>query len=148
MWIWVLIQLWVQVAFAETKRMVVLEFHNVGMSAEVMTQLSDQSRMAILDSLHRKGYELMTRENMMMILGDMGKDASCLEGSCEVEVARNVGADFVVSGNVFFRNEMFDITLKLHNSQTGSFSDVKTIVSGYQPKKVGSRLVVHHAFQT
>ena len=48
----------------------------------------------------RGGEEIYTRENMLMMLSDMGKSAECMEGSCEVEIARNIGADYVVSGKV------------------------------------------------
>ena len=126
MWILVLFQVLVQVAMAEVKRIVVLEFHQSGMSPEVMFQLSDQSRMAIVKSLDHKQYSLMTRENMKVILSDMGKDVNCFEGTCEVDVARNVGADYVVSGTVAFIDEQFDITLKLHDSITGSIEAMET----------------------
>lgn len=47
-----------------------------------------------------RGYAVMTRESMAMILKDMGLDAQCQEGECEVETARNIGADLVVSGEL------------------------------------------------
>ena len=58
---------------------------------------------------------------------------------------------FYKEGNQFYPLINYyeaNLTGSVDNSQTGSFSDVKTILSGYQPKKVGSRLVVHHAIQT
>ena len=37
---------------------------------------------------------------MMQILREMGGDEACLDGSCEVDLARNIGADLVVSGTI------------------------------------------------
>jgi formylglycine-generating enzyme required for sulfatase activity len=61
----------------------------------------------------------MTRENMMVLLKDMGKK-DCSEGDCEVETARNIGADFVVSGSVVRIDAAFVVTLKLHETKGGS----------------------------
>jgi len=58
----------------------------------------------------------MTRENMMVLLKDMGKK-DCSEGDCEVETARNIGADFVVSGSVVRIDAAFVVTLKLHETK-------------------------------
>ena len=43
--------------------------------------------------------DIMTRESMAAILGDMGLDVSCVEGQCEVETARNLRAALVISGS-------------------------------------------------
>lgn len=130
MWIFIWLQMMVQIVLAEPKRVVVLEFRGIGTQEVLLQRLSDQSRMAVLESLLGHGYELMTRENMMVILDDMGKDASCFEGSCEVDVARNVGADYVISGVIVFQNEQFDLTLKLHESNGGS---VLWIANAFEP---------------
>jgi formylglycine-generating enzyme required for sulfatase activity len=61
----------------------------------------------------------MTRENMMVLLREMGKK-DCAEGDCEVETARNIGADFVVSGSVARIDAAFVVTLKLHETKSGS----------------------------
>ena len=45
-------------------------------------------------------YSIITRENMMQVLNDMGKDETCIDGACEVDLARNIGADLVVSGTI------------------------------------------------
>ena len=41
--------------------------------------------------------KVMTRENMEVMLSDMGIDATCVsEGACEVETARNLGVNSTV----------------------------------------------------
>ena len=30
----------------------------------------------------------------------MGKDSSCMLGKCEIEIARNIGADYVITGDL------------------------------------------------
>ena len=56
------------------------------MDTTILLKLSDQSRTAAVQVLAKDEYLIMTRENMLEILSDMGKDASCMEGQCEVEV--------------------------------------------------------------
>ena len=68
-------------ALAEIQRVAVLEFRGTGVESAILLKISDQSRLAALDVLDEASYSVMTRENMLQILGDMGKDASCVEGS-------------------------------------------------------------------
>ena len=82
-----------------------LEFRGVGVGDTVLMILSDAVRTGVLDVTQGKevdGDELvvMTRENMMDMLNQMGKTAEDCQGECEVEFARNIGADFVISGEV------------------------------------------------
>ena len=56
---------------------------------------------------------------MLQILSDMGKDASCIKGVCEVEIARNIGASVVISGDLLYWDERYSLTLKIHESRKG-----------------------------
>lgn len=103
----------------EIKRVAILEFRGVGIEQSILLKLSDQSRLAAVQMLPKDQYSVMTRENMMMILDDMGKDASCMEGSCEVEIGRNIGADFVVTGDIMKVENDYMLTLKLHDTRSG-----------------------------
>ena len=71
-------------------------------------------------STHKDEHLIMTRENMLEILFDMGKDASCMEGQCEVEVGRNVGADLIVTGDILKMGSMYVLTLKLYDTTSGA----------------------------
>ena len=82
--------------------------------------LSDQARAGALDQLDPLTYSIITRENMMQILNDMGKDATCIDGACEVDLARNIGADLVVSGTISQLGDTKMVMLKLHQSDNGS----------------------------
>ena len=107
-------------AFAEEiKRLAVLEFRGVGIQPEYLLKLSDQSRRAALDSLPSDQYLIMTRENMLQILGDMGLDASCLEGTCEVDVGRNIQADVIIAGDIMLIQSTYVLTLKLYDTHSG-----------------------------
>ena len=67
-------------ALAEMKRVAVLEFRGSDVETAILLKLSDQSRTAAVQVLAKDEYLIMTRENMLEILSDMGKDASCMEG--------------------------------------------------------------------
>ena len=106
-------------ALADIKRVAVLEFRGVDVDTAILLKLSDQSRTAAVEILSKDEYLIMTRENMLEILSDMGKDASCMEGQCEVEVGRNVGADFIVTGDILKIEGTYVLTLKLYDTTSG-----------------------------
>ena len=120
-WVLVLNLLMMSSALAEQKRIAVLEFRGVRVEQPILLKLSDQSRISAVELLDKEQYLIMTRENMMQILSDMGTDASCLDGQCAVEIARNIGADLIVTGDVMQIGETYLLTLKLHDAQQGSF---------------------------
>ena len=108
-------------AFGTEYRIAILDFRAVGVEDEaLLSSLSDSVRAGLVKTIDQDEYLVMTRESTMQILKDMGKDASCMEGSCEVEIARNIGADYVVSGTVTLISGTYLVTLKLHNTKTNA----------------------------
>jgi TolB-like protein len=106
-------------ALAADKRLAVLEFQGGKIEDETLRTLTDTVRGGALEGLARSGIDVMTRENMMAMLKAMGK-AECQEGECEVETARNIGADYVVSGSVARIESLYVVTLKIHESKGGT----------------------------
>jgi TolB-like protein len=98
---------------------VVLEFQGKKIDDETLKTLADAVRGGALEGLSGRGVDVMTRENMMAMLKAMGK-RECNEGECEVETARNIGADFVVSGTVTRIEDTYVVTLKMHESNQGN----------------------------
>ena len=110
-----------QIAFAEAKRLAILEFRGIGVEDEgLLLSLGDGVLSGLIKNVDTTRYQVMTRENTLQILKDMGKDASCMAGECEVEVARNIGADFVISGTLTLISNTYLVTLKLHNTHTAA----------------------------
>lgn len=116
-------------AAAEIQWLAVLEFSGVGVDSDILHKLSDQSRIASSNTLPADQYHVMTRESMLEILADMGKDSSCLSGKCEIEIARNIGADYVITGDLLEIDHTYLLTLKLHNSDTGQLLAGKEVKS-------------------
>ena len=63
----------------------------------------------------------------MEILKDMGKDASQCTGECEVEIAKNIGADYVVSGELAQIKELYILTIKLHETRRGNLIGTESV---------------------
>jgi tetratricopeptide (TPR) repeat protein len=101
------------------KRLAVLEFSGAKIQGDVLDIFADTVRGGVVDGLAGRGVQVLSRENMMVLLKEMGKKA-CGEGDCEVETARNIGVDFVVSGSVVLIDQSFVVTLKLHETKGGS----------------------------
>jgi len=79
------------------ERLAVLDLQSDGMDRNQRALLGDEVRGAVVRAIGKR-IEVMTQENMEVMLSDMGIDASCVsEGACEVETARNLGVDYVLS---------------------------------------------------
>ena len=113
------------------KRLAVLEFQCKNLDSDVLMTYSDTIRGGALQGLEGHGVVVMTRENMLVLLRDMGKQ-ECGEGDCEVETARNIGADYVISGKVVRIEQLFVVTLKLHETQGGSLLGTETVEGASQ----------------
>ena len=96
----------------------VLEFGGAGVHDAVLLKLSDSARVAARKALSTD-YGLLTRENMVQILQDNEVDPSCIEGTCEVETGRNIGAEWIITGDVATLEGKYFLTLKLYQTETG-----------------------------
>ncbi len=120
-----LAQLLVGATAHATERLAVLELDGSSLTIDEKGVLTDAVRGQVVDSLSG-AIQVMTRENMEVMLTDMGLDASCVsEGACEVETARNLGVDYVVTGNVVTMGDMMVVSLKLHETDTGQLLSSK-----------------------
>ena len=106
-------------AAAQSARIAVLELRGP-VEADVLRLMTDEVRGGVLDATRGGDFIVMTRENMALIAKDMGKDLSCLEGECEVETGRNIGAAYVVSGEVVSVGGSLNLVLKLHETDQGA----------------------------
>jgi len=79
--------------------------------------LTDRIRTAAL----RAGPSLnvVSRENLVVLLQASGKTMEQCEGECDVETGRLVGADLVVSGEALTVDGSFKLSLKLHATKNG-----------------------------
>lgn len=110
------------------ERLAVLELTGEG-PTEQRGLLTDVVRGAVVTSLGTD-IHVMTRENMEVMLGDMGIDASCVsEGACEVETARNLGVDYVVSGGITQMGPKLVASLKLHATESGALLSSKQVTA-------------------
>ena len=89
-------------------------------SEAVKSQLADETRAGALQALPMSEYTILTRENMLSLIKDMEKDPKCLDGQCEIDIGRNIGADFIISGQVLQIEGTYLYSMKLHNTASGA----------------------------
>ena len=107
---------------AEARHLSVLELRNKleGTDRKLVdgAYLTDRLRAEVLDA--KLGLQVMTRENMLVLLQAQGKSLENCEGECEVDTARRLGADLVVSGELLRLGAQLKASLKLHDAKSGA----------------------------
>jgi len=100
-------------------RVAVLELGG-DLSDGVLGMISDEVRSGALDALQGQPYSVMTRENTLSLITDMGLDTEvcAAEANCEVDFGRNIGASLVISGSVIEVEGTQMMTLKLFETAT------------------------------
>jgi hypothetical protein len=114
---------------ADAKRVAVLEFENQVAGLD-RVYFSDAVRAAI--SRMRPDLRLLTRENITEVLAAQGKTLAECEGECEVETGRLLGADLVVSGRITSVGSRLKLTLRLHETRTGTLTGTAQASGGQQ----------------
>ena len=69
---------------------------------------------------------VMTRENLVQLLGATGKKLEDCTGECEVETGRMLGADLVVSGRLTKVGTRFKLSLRFHSTKDGALISTAT----------------------
>ncbi len=139
---------------AKTSIVSVLDLKNTaGVSDAEATYLTDLARDALARSLPLQQFTIMTRESILELLPEGTRLSDCLDASCEVEIGRTLGADYVVSGEVLnFAGEQRFI-LKAHHCYSAAFigsesaagislKDLEKAVSG-TTQKLAQRINLH-----
>jgi TolB-like protein len=108
-------------ASAQSK-VAVLELRNeANITSQETAYLTDKVRNAASRTLGPSGFIVMTKENIRDLLPPGTDLAKCTTASCEVEVGRKIGADYIVTGEILKFSDGFRANLKAHHSGTGAF---------------------------
>jgi TolB-like protein len=106
------------VAFAESRRVAVLELSNpAGLDGQEVSYLAGLVRGEAL-RLPSGRFLVVTRENLLELLPPGRTLENCL-GDCDVETGRNIGADYVLSGEVVRFGGELRLVLRLHETREG-----------------------------
>jgi hypothetical protein len=110
-------------------KLAVLDFKNSAkdLSTADVRYFADVIRGATLKSA--PGLEVMTRENLLVLLQATGKDLGQCEGECEVDTGRRIGADAIISGEIQKVGTRFKMSLRLHETHEGRLAGA-SVASG------------------
>lgn len=100
-------------------KLAVLDFKNFSkeLKPEDVRYFTDVVRAAALKAAPT--LQMMTRENLLVLLQASGTDLANCEGECEVDTGRRIGADGVVSGDILKVGSQYKLTLRLHETHEG-----------------------------
>jgi hypothetical protein len=79
--------------------------------------------------------DVMTRENLLILLQVTGKNPEECEGECEVDTGRRIGADLILSGDIQKLGLTFKISLRMHNTKDGRLISA-ALAEGSSPEKL------------
>jgi hypothetical protein len=106
-------------AMLQGGKLAVLDFRNFAadLKPENVRYFADRVREATLQAAPQM--EVMTRENLLVLLQASGKDLAQCEGECEVDTGRRIGADAIISGEIQKLGSSYKITMRLHETHAG-----------------------------
>ena len=104
-------------------RLAILELRNEATLPEAqIAYLTDQIRGQASQQLDAGRYLLMTRESIQELLPPGVSLSDCVRNSsCEVEVGRKIGADYIVTGEVLRIDDELRLNLKVYHCGSGAF---------------------------
>ncbi|MFN3199656.1 MAG: hypothetical protein ACE366_14720 [Bradymonadia bacterium] len=103
----------------KVEKIAVLNLGNgASLSPTEIIYLTDQVRGAAL-RLDQKKFLVMTRENILEMLPP-GVDLASCETDCEVETGRNIGADYLVTGEVIRFGAKLKASLRIYDTRSAA----------------------------
>src|SRR5205823_9219647 len=81
---------------------------------------TDQIREGALRVVDPAKLQIISRENLLVLLKASGKVLEECEGECEVDTGKRIGADYVISGELVMVGSTVKAALKLHDTHEGN----------------------------
>jgi hypothetical protein len=105
-----------------SKGVVILDFSGEGIEGTLLELLTDDVREGVID-VARSGsiaeeLSVTSREKTEGMLALMGASNTCTDSACAVALARNIGADYVVSGTVVRIGDTYILGLRMHEAES------------------------------
>ena len=105
---------------AQTRRVAVLEFRGDGsIEGAGLRFLADKVREAALTHLDPADWDVMTQDNMLVLLEANAQSLAACEGECEVETGRLLGAHLVVAGSQVRFGSSYELVLRSYETESG-----------------------------
>lgn len=130
MWVAAVLVLWRGEAYAQgaSFKVAVLELRNeASISDSSAAYLTDLVRGQASRSLPSSRFTIMTKENITEMLPPGTDLRKCTTAQCEVEIARTIGADYIVTGDILSFAGELRLVLKAHESKKGGFLGEQTV---------------------
>ncbi len=120
-------------------RLAVLELRNFaeGITPQNASYFTDVIRKETLRAAPQ--LDVITRENLLVLLQASGKELASCEGECEVDTGRRIGADLIASGEIQKVGTRFKISLRLHETKEGRLI-ASSIASGASVDELDDQL--------
>ncbi|MGZ6141898.1 MAG: S41 family peptidase [Myxococcales bacterium] len=97
--------------------------------------LTDQIREAALHAVDPSRLQIISRENLLVLLKSSGKSLEECEGECEVDTGRRIGADYIISGELLQFGSSVKCSLRLHDTSAGTLLSAVT-PGGHTPDEL------------
>jgi len=115
---------------AEARRVAVLEFSGDGsIDEQGLITLADKVRGEALKHLDSATWQVITRENMLVLVQANADELDACVGECEVETGRLVGADLVVAGSAVTFGTRYTLLLKAYDTATANLLASEEVVA-------------------
>ncbi|MDP8222378.1 MAG: PEGA domain-containing protein [Candidatus Lernaella stagnicola] len=113
---------WTFALAAGDKKVAVLELVNkAGITDDEAYFLTDKVRRTASQTLPISHFTIMTSENIQEMLPP-GKDlAKCTDAACEVELGREIGAEYLITGEIIRYAGDLRVQIKVHHVPSGHF---------------------------
>lgn len=118
--VWLVVSLVSPGHAASAERLAVLEFSSDGsVTDSELGFIADRVRGEALRVLDEDEWKVLTRENMLVLIGANADQLESCIGECEVETGRLLGADQVVSGSAMVFGTRYTVMLKAYETESG-----------------------------
>jgi hypothetical protein len=100
-----------------------LRQEDAGLAQSELDALADQLRQQVIESLPSTRYDVITKENIEVLLQNVGKDLADIAGcdsACETAYGRELGADYVISGTIKKVFGKMRVSLACHQTRLDS----------------------------
>ncbi len=112
-----------------SNKIAVLQLSNRGNLKEGEVSYLTAQLQGLVQQKTKDLYQVMTQDNILTLLPPDQTLENCIEGECEVNIGRLLGASLVVTSHIFRfgSQKTLRYTVKLHETQTGTLLSSQTI---------------------